>query len=135
MKKSKSSVLIQLAAVLIASAVHFYWTWPTYAFNLFYEEADSTVKTLSDNSLQIEFFNKFQSKEISFTRQLIEGEKARLNAPVLRVRYARTLPDEVIICRIDKIPALWLPVVVHLTFLFTIVACCKEAAKTFSLRT
>ena len=122
MIKSKSGVLIQFATVLLLIAFHFYWTWPTYALNLLYKEADASVNALPDSTLQIRFFNEFEHQDMSFTRPLWTGEKGHPTGPMLRVRYAWSRPDALVIYGLDKVPALWLPVLVHLACLFTIIA-------------
>ena len=135
MKKSKSGVLIQFAAVLLASAFLGYRMWPTYALNLLYKEADASVKTLPDKTLKINFFNEFERQDVSFTRPSWTGENAPPTRPVLRVRYAWSCPDALVIYGLDKVPTLWLPVLVLLACLFTVVACGKEAVKVFARHT
>ena len=132
MKKSKSGVLIQFVAALLSSIFLGYRMWPIYALNLFYQEAGAPVKESSGSTLKFNFFNVYERKEVSFTRQLDEGENARLNGPVLRVRYSRSLPNEVLIYGIDKVPSLWLPVLVQLACLVTIIACGREVVKVLS---
>ena len=132
MKKSKSGVLIQFVAALLSSIFLGYRMWPIYALNLFYQEAGAPVKESSGSTLKFNFFNVYERKEVSFTRQLDEGENARLNGPVLRVRYSRSLPNEVLIYGIDKVPGLWLPVLVQLACLVTIIACGREVVKVLS---
>lgn len=132
MTKSKRDILIQFAAVLLSCAFLFYRTWPVYAFNLLYKEADASVESLFNAELKIKFFNEFEQQEVAFTRELAEGEIARLTGPVLQVRYAWSCPDELIIYSIGKIPTLWLPVMLHLVFLVTIIACGKRVVKAFA---
>lgn len=131
MKKSKSGVLIQFIAILLASIFLGYRMWPTYALNLFYKEADALVKERSDSVLKFKFFNVDEGQEVSFTRHLYEGENVRLNGPVLRVRYMKSLPDEVLIEGIDNVPSLWLPMLVQFACLATIIACGREVVKAF----
>ena len=134
MEKSTSGVLIQFAAVLLASGFLGYRTWPTYAMNLLYKEADATVKVLPDSTLQTAFFNEFEHKEVVFTRPLWTGEKFHPTGSGLRVRYAWSRPDDLVICGLDKVPALWLPVLVDLACFVTIIACGREVAKVFTKR-
>lgn len=132
MKKSKSGVLIQLVAVLFASSLHFYWTWPTYALNLFYVEADAHVKKLTETKVQFVFFNQFENKEISFTRELLKNENQVINNHSIRVQYTRFLPEEIVVLGLDRVPKLWLLAVVHIAFLLAIFACVRQAVNAFS---
>lgn len=132
MKKTKSGALTQLVAVLIASACHLYWTWPTYALNLWYTETGAHVTYLTTTKLEFRFFNEFEGKEVSFTRDLVKDEKQQFDNHGIRVRYTKLLADEAVILGLDRIPKLWLPVTVHLAFLFTIIACFKEVMKAFN---
>lgn len=134
MRKTRSGVLIQLIAVLISSVFYLYWTWPTYAFNFFYVEANARVQHLTEQEFKLRFFNEFEKQDVTFTRELIEGEKQRLGIRPIQVRYTKFLPDEVIVLGLDPIPRLWLPLIVHLIFLITIIACVRETIKIFSQR-
>lgn len=131
MKKTKSGVLIQLFFVLTASALHFYWTWPTYAFNLFYTDTRAQVIPSAKDKLKFVFYNKFEEKKVSFTREITQDEKGIANKKNVEIRYTESLPNEVFIIGLDRIPALWLPLLVHILFLFTIVACIRATIRAF----
>jgi len=131
MKKIKSNALIQLFSVLIVSGLHFYWTWPTYVFNILYTEAKAKIMYSSNDKLRFSFYNKFERKRISYTRELLQGEKEIKNPTVINIRYFKSMPSQVFIIGIDHIPSLWLPLLVHTAFLFTIIACVRKVIKVF----
>ncbi|MBF9238064.1 hypothetical protein I2I05_11725 [Hymenobacter sp. BT683] len=129
MSPRNAGAWIRFVLLLRASAWLTDRTWPAYALHLWYQEADAAVRLLPNGTLHIRFFNAFEHRGVCVTRPLWTGEKFQFVGPVLRVRYAWSVPDAVVVYGLDHVPALWRPVLLHLALLFSLFANGKQAVK------